>query len=370
MHSLDTRSDEPPDDAAPVAGGAPGRGRVTTARRRALYAGITLLASTAVSLLAMEGVVRILEPVSEVRAHFRPGIFRPDPELGWALVPGYRGLRVEDDRSVPTTTNALGYRGPEWTASRRRASVRVLVLGDSVAFGLGVRDEETYPAHLEALLRERGADAAVFNSGVPGYDTLQEGIVFRRLADEVQPGVVVVTWLYNDILPQREAGRAVQVLDGYLVDDVERYRVWRDGIDHRGLYASALYRFTRVRWRLLRDHLGLRQRSWSAGVDDELYRPSLQAISRLAEQTRARGASPLLVVIPRREHVAGSVSAEGLSYVADFGRSQGMEVVEMLPAWSERGAEARRNFLNDNVHLTARGYREVAEMLARTPLAR
>jgi hypothetical protein len=53
---------------------------------------------------------------------------------------------------------------------------RILLLGDSGAFGLGVADEDTYSSRLEQQLN-RDADGMtyrVINMGVPSYNTEEE----------------------------------------------------------------------------------------------------------------------------------------------------------------------------------------------------
>jgi lysophospholipase L1-like esterase len=331
--------------------------------RRPGFALLALLAATASSLVLGEAVVRLGGLEGEVRAHFVPGIFAPDEVLDWVLLPSYRGVRLEDDRRVPASTNAMGFRGPEWSPERANAVLRVLVLGDSCTFGLGVADDETWPSYLEQALRERGLDAAVFNAGVPGYDTIQEAEILERLAEEIRPQVVIVTWVMNDTFSTpRDERPEWHVVDGYLVDDLESYRTWRDGVDHRGIHRSALYRFVRVRLRLLKDMIGMGRRTWSPN-SAEAFRNTTDALSTITEGARRLGARAILVPIPRREQVEGSVSVADLEYIAEFGRATGMTVVEAFEPWREPGA-ARLRFLNDNVHLTPRGYREIAQAVA------
>jgi acyl-CoA thioesterase I len=51
------------------------------------------------------------------------------------------------------------------------ASTRVVAYGDSGVFGKGVARNETYPAQLEAMLRQKGFDVSVKNEGVNGRTT-------------------------------------------------------------------------------------------------------------------------------------------------------------------------------------------------------
>lgn len=102
------------------------------------------------------------------------------------------------------STNSLGLRGRQPPKVRKPEELRVLCLGDSVTFGLGVRDEETWPAQLkQALLASPllgGRPVHVLNGGVPGWSCVQG----MRLLDEVQwyePNVVVFWFGYNDVQP-------------------------------------------------------------------------------------------------------------------------------------------------------------------------
>lgn len=58
---------------------------------------------------------------------------------------------------------------------------KVFVFGGSTAFGTGSPDGETIPAHLDALLREAGKPAQVFNFGVPGWFSTQERIALEQM---------------------------------------------------------------------------------------------------------------------------------------------------------------------------------------------
>jgi acyl-CoA thioesterase-1 len=74
---------------------------------------------------------------------------------------------------------------------------RVVVLGDSLSAGLGVRKEEAYPAVLQERLRARGYEFEVVNAGVSG-DTTAGGL--RRLdwALEGDVRILVVALGAND----------------------------------------------------------------------------------------------------------------------------------------------------------------------------
>lgn len=85
-------------------------------------------------------------------------------------------------------TDAYGGRGP---AGRRRdpKARAVLVVGDSMSFGPGVEDDETWPAQLEASLRPGWQ---VFNLSHISFGQLEEHGVLQRGIDEIDPEFVIL----------------------------------------------------------------------------------------------------------------------------------------------------------------------------------
>ena len=92
--------------------------------------------------------------------------------------------------------NAAGYRGRELALPKARDRTRVVVLGDSIAFGLDVSDDETFTHLLDA--RDNGIEAA--NLAVQGYGPDQELIVLLDKGLRLDPDVVVLAFcLGNDL---------------------------------------------------------------------------------------------------------------------------------------------------------------------------
>lgn len=123
-----------------------------------------------------------------------------DPELIYELAAGVRGEYAylnPHQRDWPWTAsvNRHGFRGA--APARGDEAPRVLVLGDSYAFGYGVDDEDTF-AH---QLGRRLAGASVLNFGVPGYDLVQQARRLERDAGAWSPAAVVLALHPNDLEP-------------------------------------------------------------------------------------------------------------------------------------------------------------------------
>lgn len=64
---------------------------------------------------------------------------------------------------------------PTATPPTVEAAIRIVVLGDSLAAGMGLAETDAFPAVLEALLHTRGFDVEIVNAGVSG-DTSTGGL--------------------------------------------------------------------------------------------------------------------------------------------------------------------------------------------------
>ena len=76
----------------------------------------------------------------------------------------------------------------------------IAALGDSCTFGFRVDEDETYPALLEASLREHGMPrAAVVNYGVPGYTSFQGRRLLTEILSRHRPDFVLLAFGANDL---------------------------------------------------------------------------------------------------------------------------------------------------------------------------
>src|SRR5262249_32893265 len=149
------------------------------------------------------------------------------PEYGWTPRPSFRYMLAGSE----TTINRLGYRGREYPPEHGPGKTRIVMLGDSITFGFGVRDDETFSADLERL------DPAleVVNLGVQGYGTDQELLKLRAEGLASRPvGVVLHVCLANDPL-DNAADKSIydgvypkpyfRLVDGRLVEFADHVRL-------------------------------------------------------------------------------------------------------------------------------------------------
>lgn len=95
------------------------------------------------------------------------------------------------------------------------AQATIVALGDSLVAGLGLQQEEAFPARLEAALRARGKDVSIVNAGVSG-DTTAGGL--GRLDWSVPDGTdgVILELGANDMLRGIDPAQTRKNLDAIL----------------------------------------------------------------------------------------------------------------------------------------------------------
>jgi hypothetical protein len=139
------------------------------------------------------------------------------PTLGWKLKPNLRD--VDAFRGKLVNSNARGLRGRrEFGYAKPPGVFRILVLGDSFAFGDDVGDEDAFPHVLQELLPQ----VEVLNLGVHGYGHDQMLLYLQEEGLRYQPDLVLLGFLPLDmgrnILAFRDYAKPRFVLrDGKLV---------------------------------------------------------------------------------------------------------------------------------------------------------
>jgi lysophospholipase L1-like esterase len=265
------------------------------------------LSATLAVLLALEGLLRVIDAVTAVdifgvsarRVFHRNGasigmsdLIRPaaDKELIYELLPGVRGRFQGAEIKV----NARGFRGRPAFLAPEPGSIRIVGIGDSIAFGWGVRDDETFLSYLRRRFRHEHPDGPrldVVNLGVPGYNTHQEVEAFVTRGISYHPDLVVLFLCDND----DQLPNFVRKADPYTL---RRSYVWDLLV---------------ARFRILGRAMPL---------------PRLEETSKAARGTRLwRGSDPVLV--PRTyQHMVGVEAVErALRRLSEFCQARGIPVV-------------------------------------------
>jgi hypothetical protein len=170
------------------------------------------------ALVVLEIVVRVY--IFKINPQLRQvtEVFRPDPASGFSLAPN-RHIAVPQEREIAPwvmETNAAGLRGAE-PGARAPGECRLLALGGSYVFGIGVNAEDAAPAVLEARIRTAtGKSIRVINAGAPAFGLREQLGQYRARGPELDVDGVVLIYPQRDDL---DGLRYFKLADGMLFTD-------------------------------------------------------------------------------------------------------------------------------------------------------
>jgi lysophospholipase L1-like esterase len=251
-----------------------------------------VLLSFLVAFALAEVAVRLISPqeVGPVR-------FACHPELGEIPVPGQQGeRRIPGVYTFRYSNNSLGWRGRREYREAKQTDYRVLFLGDSFTYGLGVNDDQTFAALVEKDLRGDQLSVEVLNAGCPGKGTDYELKFFQTLGRKFHPDLTVLSCSGNDFQDNARG---------------EYYNIGRRGelqvkpLDcHRGTIKAVLDRLPAYSWLL--------SRSQAANL---IKQAGIKVLINRARKTHPDATRGLVVAYTRSASGYGSATDEELTRI-------------------------------------------------------
>ncbi|MFC1452129.1 SGNH/GDSL hydrolase family protein [Verrucomicrobiota bacterium] len=301
-------------------------------------------------------------------------LFARDPCLGWRMRPGMKARWA----GVEVAVNSKGLRGPEIPYSRDSAKPRLVYLGDSVTFGYRLaRFSDAYPFVVEGLIEcELDTDVETVNASVGGYSPWQEALFLEQEGFRYQPDVVILGFVLNDVVEKLGLVRFGGAGIGYQLE--QSYFSLDDRLRHN----SALYSMIRRLKERRRFGADVREGAVAqelATVGDLARQPGLprvreawsltfRSLENLFALCRDRGTPVAVVVFPFCFQLSDPTGlAAPQREITGFCESNGVPCLDLLPLLADRmrtEEEAPRALFLDTVHLSAKGNRVVARMIA------
>ncbi len=328
-----------------------------------------VLGAIAFAAVLCEIAARIAFPAPPDSTRQPQIVYQSDPELRYVLAPNQRGWI--DDGFV--TTNSLGFRGNEVALPKPAGRLRIVAIGDSLTFGWGVNDDETFCSRLERLISSRfsGQDFDLVNLAVGGYDTRQEVGLLRRHVSRLQPDVVLVGFYSNDV-PEMYDDK------GATTDNGEPARVFHlnpaptSWLDAHIRKSRALYLSGRVVKRVSqRGEWGRSGFSMEldllSGRDSVPLNKAWERVAAQLNELRSMAAANAfavgIVMLPPREQVQGAYpSAHYQDRLRAIAERLGFFVIDPLPALSASGITPETLYIPyDRNHPSAAGHRVIAQ---------
>jgi tetratricopeptide (TPR) repeat protein len=205
-----------------------------------------------------------------------------NPILGFELKTNYH-CDTPDFIQTYERTNAHGQRDRDRTVQKPDGVRRILLLGDSVVEGHGLRESETLSRQLETLYADESTE--VLNFGVSAYCTRAEVELLETKGLQFNPDVVVLVFVENDF---DNFNREAFPLEGS--HD-------RPAVVKTLFQVSHLFRLTSIRLNLFHFGAEVDPVRWNReAMGDNNVAVGLQRFRELADR---HGFQPLVAIWPR-----------------------------------------------------------------------
>jgi len=278
-------------------------------------------------------------------------------------------------RTVEISSDDLGLRRVSRSAAAATRTTRILFSGDSVVFGEGVSDSETFDQLLEGRLLGDGARLQVFNAGVPGYGLANEIEFLEDLGPTLTPSVNVLVLYLNDAIPSpsvkiysppdvlrssylvaqvfiaasRIMGR-ISATDRFMPDSTSVERWQREVLSDPGNPSRAI----------AAGHL----EDWGVAWSDGVWAYLQPLLARFDEASRAMGARSILVVTPVRLQVdSTTLDDRPQRRLRELATALRIPVIDILPGLRQDFRKGGQDLFLDDCHFTPHGHQVVADIL-------
>lgn len=291
-------------------------------------------------------------------------MYRQDPFVGYRNKPNvhdyvYGFIRVD--------TNSLGYRGPEVSAGKSPGTFRILGLGDSVMWGLGVQERDTTLRVLEQVLQTRygeskGVRFEAVNTAVSGYSNYQELVTLQRYGLPLCPDMVILGFVFNDSYPSVDPFSNVWTFHQPAKEKAGPF-IPRPEVEYPLHLLTFLRAVAKRQSKAVRAHLAIPVSAvygtWAAnGVEMESW-PVLQGHLRKLKSLGDENAFHVLVLLfPTYSEVnSGRFPAVYQNVVGPFLASEKIPYIDLYDVFRASGANSQ---FTDYIHPNGAGHRTVA----------
>jgi len=315
---------------------------------------ILVVATTTLCFLALETVFRIIAPSNP-----------PGTTYG-----------------KPVRWNSEGLRDRDYMIPKGEDTYRILVLGDSFTWGVGLEVEDTIPKLLERNLAELSSigKVEIINAADPGLNTVEELNLFRGVGLRYEPDMVLLLYNLNDIeylphLAQHNYSTltptpVVEIDPGEEITQYSQYSGFR-GVVLEVEKHSQFVTFLVPRIGSLLRRTGLIE-STEFSLVAKIFQgftdanpgwlESKRALSEMAEMCRIEQCELLVAIFPLFVELEDYKGKTVHKTILDFCDSVGVEAIDLLPLFENTKASSHWvNFMDG--HPNAYVHKKVAEYI-------
>lgn len=219
--------------------------------------------------------------------------------------------------------NSYFFRDRDFSPNRREGVVRIGVLGDSIAFGAGIKNvDDRFSNILEEKLKDSGYNVEVYNLGKLGYDTEGEIQVYKGVKN-LNFDIIVWEYFLNDIQPiEHSTGTAI------ISKESEQAKLAKFVSAH-SFFLDFLY--WRISSRYQKTFVEIRRADIDRYKDQERLLQHKQEIAQFIKGLKDDNKKILVIIFPSMYFIGPNYPAADIhTLMGNYFRDQGVETIDLL----------------------------------------
>lgn len=278
-----------------------------------------------------------------------------DKELSYEHIPGSEAYVFNSAIKI----NSLGFRDNEYPEHKTKGVTRIVGVGDSIMFGWRVPLEDIYLKVLENELNKTGS-AEVINCSVPGYNTEQECALAKKLAQKLDPDIVIMGFFINDVYdPAYILWKGKYLVSEKVIEHYEKNRnilkhIHRFLINHVKIYDYLVSRIKKKSSESKSENIVLKEEDW---------RRVEPALININDYLKSKNIRFIVFYIPSQQELLGysitNPPNENLKRICVSNN------IEFCSAFNKMSDEKDKSgiYIENDGHLTKRGHGIAADAI-------
>lgn len=290
---------------------------------------------------------------------FPDGYFVKNEFYGYELAKNFKGKYSQPEFTISIDTNSDGLRDVEHP---ERGNYKILALGDSFTFGVGVELSETYLSLLEKMLNshESGNKYSIIKAGIIGYSTYNERVYLGGKGINYNPDIVMVQFWWDDLGVDHLAYSAEA---GFLttgrITNFSQVRLFLNKYFRSYAFLRSIFsrKFNRAIFaNRTQNEL---ENEESIKIKSGITSKEFYKIEAVCNE---RNVKVLFILIPPKEFVYDKIGTQKQwDIFCDIINKGGTEYIDLLPVLKSSVGHGQEPFFKIDPHLNATGHRLVAQ---------
>jgi hypothetical protein len=292
---------------------------------------------------------------SDVR--FDPNSDNYNKRFGFVLSPNAENTQTTKEFTYTSRTNSIGFRTKEM-APKNGDEYRIMLLGDSFFWGVGVKESEAISSVMEKLGKSK---LSVYNFSVVGYNTVQELLVAEAYLGSLKPDHIILGFFIgNDII-----SNAVTLIDKNGNFNTSNTMELKIRSELRRSYGVL---FHSVIFRIIALPVYIPRVRYKIAITDYVIAKSYERLVELNKLARNNGARFSVVIFYPQDSVQGGMveawsnSRKAGELIYSFCQNNSIEALDLIRYMNTREHKNKYFFVNDG-HLNKEANYAVAKAI-------